>query len=334
MSINLTRQSLEWTFTWVVLLLLLFWARGIVQPVEITASFVSRMPLGVLLENFASSNPILSTVIVVIMVLSNTVMITRIVTRNMIYTDKAFLPAIIYIIISCGNYFGTQNIVGIITSWLVIYSSEMMINSFRRQKQYGSTFTASILLGTTVLIYAPSIIYIILIPCALSIFRKDWHEIIISIMGYLLPFAICSYIYWGMGEQFSYLGILFFNTIVSCSQRAAFLADFIRPDLLTFWGITVITTILSLWFFMRRASLMRTRPYKSYIYFIWMLIASTILFIVPCKSITDFPLIAIPLAVIMPTFFNRQDGWITNTAYILLMSGVVLFNLLPLLSIR
>ena len=144
MSINLTRQSLGWTFTWVVLLLLLFWARSAVQPVEITASYISKMPLGVLLENFTSSNPILSTVIVLIMVLSNAVMITRIVTRNMIYTDKAFMPAILYIIVSCGSYFGTQNIVGIVTSWLIIYSSEMMINSFRRQKQYGNTFTASI----------------------------------------------------------------------------------------------------------------------------------------------------------------------------------------------
>lgn len=150
----------------------------------------------------------------------------------------------------------------------------------------------------------------------------------------MLPFAICSYVYWGMGEQFSYFGTLYYNTLTSCTEQASFPADFLRPDLLVFWAVTAVTTILSLWIFMRRASLMRTRPYKSYIYFIWMLIACAGFFIAPCRSITDFPLIAIPLAVIMPTFFNRQDGWITNTAYILFISGVVLFNLLPLLSTR
>lgn len=334
MSANLTRHSLGWTFTSVVILLLLFWGRSAVHPVELTASYVEKMPLGIVLENFAGANQLLATGLILLIVLLNTVLITRIVTRNMIYTDKIFLPGIIYITVSCGVFFGTGNITSIVVSWLMVCSCDLMLSSFRRQKMYGSTFVASILLGTAVILYAPSIVYVIMIPCALGIFRKDWHEAVISVAGYILPFLLCSYVYWGMGESFSYLGLTFYNALLSHRYQGAFPADFLRPDLMAFWGITAITTLSAIIFFLKKAGIMRTRPYKSFTYFIWMLVVSVLLFIVPSRSINDFPLIAVPLAVILPTFFEFQNRWISNIAYIAFIGSIVMFNLLPFFTVR
>ena len=334
MGINLARQSLGWPFVWVTLLLLLFCGRGTTYPVELTASYVRDMPLGEMLAGLAARMPVLCSYISIFLVLLNTVLITSIVSRNMIYTDKMFMPAVIYVVVSCGNYFGGEAIVGIVASWLVICSCSLTINSFRRQKQYGKTFLAAIMLGALPLIYPPAVVFAVMIPVSLAVFRKDWHEAVISITGYVLPFVIASYIYWGMGEPFSYLGLAFYGTLLSCAEQAAFIGDFVRPDLLVFWGVTAITATVSIFIFFNRAPLMRTRPYKSYIFFIWLLVASAVLFAAPCRSVNDFPLIAVPLSVVMPMFFSRQEGWVTNITYLAFTISVVMFNALPFFSAR
>lgn len=329
MGINLARQSLGWTLLWSIMLLALFWGRGVMHPVELTASYVNKMPLGVMLEEFALSMPALSGYIMLFFVLLNAILITRIVIRNMIYTDKVFMPAIVYIAVACGSYFGPESITGVAAAWLMVCSADLIINSFRRQKQYSRTFLASVLWGSVLLIYAPAAVFIILVPAALVVFRKDWHETVIAIIGFILPITIGSYIYWGMGEEFRYLGQVLYDSVMCYDIQAAFPADFLRPDLLVFWGVTSLITIISILIFFGRASLIRTRPYKSIVFFIWMLVLSAALFVAPCRSVSDFPIIALPLSVIMPFFFNRQDGWITNVSYLVFILSIILYNTLP-----
>ena len=74
---------------------------------------------------------------------------------------------------------------------------------------------------------------------------------------------------------------------------------------------------------------MRTRPYKSYLYFIWILLFSLVPLTPPGLSIKTMMLIAIPMAVIIPTCFNRKESHWLETLYLLLLVDFILYHLLP-----
>ena len=69
-------------------------------------------------------------------------------------------------------------------------------------------------------------------------------------------------------------------------------------------------TVLSLVALWRRSGTMRTRAYKSSVYFLWILFFSLLPLAAPGRAMTDLVLPAAPLAVVMPAYFNRRSGWI------------------------
>lgn len=78
-------------------------------------------------------------------------------------------------------------------------------------------------------------------------------------------------------------------------------------------------TVLSLVALWRRSGTMRTRAYKSSVYFLWILFFSLLPLAAPGRAMTDLVLPAAPLAVVMPAYFNRRSGWIPDAVYLLLV---------------
>ena len=90
-----------------------------------------------------------------------------------------------------------------------------------------------------------------------------------------------------------------------------------------------VLTVWSLVIFARQAHSMRTRPYKSYLYFIWILFFSALPLIPPGRSVGELMLLAVPLAVIIPTCFNRRESTWLGIAYLLLLVSMIAYNLFP-----
>ena len=102
----------------------------------------------------------------------------------------------------------------------------------------------------------------------------------------------------------------------------------IRPALWVFWSMCLTVTVLSLVALWRRSGTMRTRAYKSSVYFLWILFFSLLPLAAPGRAMTDLVLPAAPLAVVMPAYFNRRSGWIPDAVYLLLFGSVVCYGLL------
>lgn len=66
----------------------------------------------------------------------------------------------------------------------------------------------------------------------------------------------------------------------------------LNPLLLLLWAMIAVLTVWSLVIFVRQAHSMRTRPYKSYLYFIWILFFSALPLIPPGRSVGELMLLA------------------------------------------
>ena len=103
MGYDLTRQSMVWTLLMFVLLMLLFWARSLLYPVEVTLSTVGEMPPGVMVDGFSENYPRWGGGLAAGFMLAGGLALCRVVTRNMILLERIYMPLQIYLIVACGS---------------------------------------------------------------------------------------------------------------------------------------------------------------------------------------------------------------------------------------
>ena len=343
MPVDLTRHSLGWTLLMFTGLTTLFWLRSVAAPLPEMDALSTQMPLGVWIDRLGHALPLWGkNLCIVLIVFWNSLLLTRLMSRNMLVLERTYLPFVLYLLVACGLSFGRAPLAPYVAAGLLVSAFDLMIGSFRRVVIYAKSFDAALLTGLSMLVYGPAAIYALLLPFSLILFRKDWREWISCLTGLVLPFLIASYIYWGLGEPFPYLaelwlqemqerlsGPFYWQQTAELLSSASSLQDTRTPLVLmiTTWAPLLLVSLAALVVFIGRGRSMRTRPYKTYLYFLWILFFSLILLLTPGGSMTDLPLLAAPLAIIIPNFFTRFGGWIGNLTYLVLLGTIIVYNL-------
>ena len=330
---NIIRLNLGWTLFLFFLLLILFWSNAGAGSAPATGFFMD-MPLGMLLERFSVGNPITGALLCSLLIFINSGLLIRIVSRNMILADRSYLPIIFYVTIGAGCILGYNSLPVFVLSFLMIGSYGLMLSSFRRVVRYGDLFNSTLLAGIALLVWSHAAVYLLLLPISLVIFKKDGRGWIVALTGYVLPLAICSYVYWGMGYPISYAVDRLLNGIVGMFDAEEFVpAGWLHPALLLFWGISLAVCVLSVISSIKRASSMRTRTYKAFVYFLWILVCSLLPFCLPGRSLSDCIFVAVPMAILIPLYFIRNQTFVAQIIYLLLLGSIVVYNLFPDMAI-
>lgn len=343
MSLDLTRQSLLKTILYFVLLAVIFWGAELFQPERsglVAAAHDTQMltppagtPLGTLLDQWIRQVPGIGILLSSILVFINSFVVTRLVIRNVIFLERTYMPAIIYLLVSSGYYNSYMSFRPLLVALLVLIAAENIFRSYNyKALATGPYMVVGFTLGAAGAIYAPALFLVILLPIGLLLFRLfDLREWIAALGGWLIPLFFSAYGVWLAGGNFT-------DTFVQC-RDALLTSTPLPPAKLfssfewTFIGCVVILFILSIITFLGRRREYKLKPFKVYIYFIWMLIVTaSILAFVPSRSLYQLPILAIPLAVIIPTYFNsRKPNFVTNFLYVLMMGCAVVIHLLPFL---
>lgn len=326
--IDLTRHNLSWTLFLFAGVVALFWVRGVSSPAVWEVPPGLQMPLGEWLDRGTALLPEwLCNLTAALIVFWNGLALSRIISRNMILLERSYLPFILYLLIACGYRFGGPSLVPFAVAGLAVTAYELMINSFRREINYTRSFDSALLLSLCVLLYAPAVALIPLLPCGLVIFKKGWREWVTSFTGLLLPFGIASYIYWGLGHPFSHLWHLFRDILTVRLASPAFSVDMSMPLLLIFGGAGAILLLVGLFVIFTRQHGMRTRPRKTIAYLIWVLLFSAALVVAPGGTPNDLIVLGLPLSVVMTIALNRIGNVFSNVAYLILLGSILFYNL-------
>lgn len=341
MSLDLTRQSLLKTLFYFVLLAVIFWGAELVDPVrsglaaaaygEQVVAPPAGMPLGTLIDQWLEYVPGVGILLSSILVFVNSFFVTRVVIRNVIFLERTYMPAIIYLLVSSGYYNSYMSFRPLLVAFLVLAAAEIIFKSYNyKALATGPYMIVGFIFGTAGAIYASALFLAALIPVGLFIFRLfDIREWIAAIGGWLMPLFFSAYGVWLAGGDF-------LSVIPAC--RDALMtplglpsASLISSFEWTFIGCVAVLFVLSIVTFLGRSRSYKLKPFKVYIFFIWTLvIAALILAFVPCRSFYQLPILAIPLAVIIPTYFNsRKPNFISNFLYALMMGCAVVIHLLP-----
>ncbi|MCD7968745.1 MAG: hypothetical protein LUF87_00100 [Alistipes sp.] len=353
MQADVTKQSFGVIFTQFVLLALLFWAGcyyGTGEQAAMTSASVLPGPSG--WPGYLPGNyigpwtmrfPLPTVVLSLVIIFFNAFLITKTVTQNLVYPIRTYLPCIFYLLVAGGICFPGYDLAAVLAAYLMVRASAAFISSFVRKVSFGTTFRGAFLIGMTPLLEPQNAIYILLVPIATMIFRRCGRETIVAVLGSLMPALITAYLWWAFGGEFT--GVF----IEVWQQFTAGVPAMVSPQALsggleTLYGmitepagilrigavaLMVVTLLLSVISFFSMSADMRTRAYKINIFALWFLLLGFISLALPSRCCGNFPVLAIPAAVIAPAFFVRHRSLVPLALYILTLTAAAAASILP-----
>ena len=194
------------------------------------------MPLGSLLNRFSATYPIAAKTLAAVLLFLNSILLLRIVSRNMILTDRSYMPIIVYLLVAAGCGFGSSALGAITVSLLAVCSFDQMLGSFRRAVQYGKLFNAALLAGLAPLVWSHAVVYAFLLPVSLILFKKRRPRMdrgmgrLFVAVGDLLVRLL------GMGYPFGHVTGLLAGNLGNLLAGGDFPDVLRHPELPVFWG--------------------------------------------------------------------------------------------------
>ncbi len=258
--------------------------------------------------------------------LLNAFYVTRILSQNLIYLERTYVPALIYALAAVGYTTTELTLTTSAVAFLLILALDSMVRSYKKESDPGHFLNASIALGAAPLLYAPAVVFVWLLPVGLILFKQGGRSVATAILGYLLPVFFLSYIRWGMGGDFSDTVRHVFAQL-SPSVSGAGIWETMRVWDKVLAGIFLFLAFIGGVEFSRRRSGVRRRAVRGYVLFVWVAVLCAVLVALPGRGLELLPVAAVPLAAIIPACFNRRAGWWPNLLYTVMMMSVVVYNL-------
>lgn len=331
---GIVRRNAGFTlFLWIVLVFLLIHREraGVPAPVFYVAEPDSALPLYGWLTGIMADIPWFAvTGLTFLLAFIVGFVLMRTMVRNMVIQQRSYMPVLVFLVAAFGTSSGAFSLIGVVTALLLVLSVDTMLDSFRRDIQLGKVFNSALLAGMAVLIYPGAVVYFPVLLIAMVVFRKTWRDLVVCVTGFVLPLLMCSYVLWAVGGEIT--GTV--ETIVS-EITARFYGGLMPavadPFLIALWGTTLLLTVVSIVDFLRGFSTTRTRPYKTFLFFLWILLFSSLLFVAPGRSSMDLFLMAVPLSVVISTYLLRNNSLFATILFFVFILSAVVNIIAPLL---
>ena len=329
MTVTLTRPNLFRTSLYFVVLYWLFRATGFAGP---DASFApdTLMPIEGWLMGLLGKYPVWGEILRFATVVLAAFGTARVIIRHSVYRERTYIPALIYLLVALGYYSSVRTPMLALEAFLLVFAVDNMLLSHKRTENFGYFLQAAVALGVMPLLYAPTLVFLPLLVVGFFLFRQNWRSVVTALIGYLFPVFLCCYAWWGMdGEFLEPVYRLWSILITPAATPIEFSAMGPWEYILTllFFGLTIYSILL----FAGRYKTTRSRAKRGFVIFIWAWVCTLGMIALPCRSLDMLPLIAVPMAALIPGGMIRKNGWLPNLLYVGMIAVVLLYQLSQLL---
>jgi hypothetical protein len=281
----------------IVIILLLTWTGAFLHPhVPSDQGFdVKPMPLFNLLMSMTDFSPLFSVIIAFLLVLLTAYLLVNFNTSAFFISERNFLPALIYILLSC--YFPQFQVLNPVlpAAIFLILGIRKIIESYKVQGTAFSFFDAGMLISVGSLFYAGLIWFGLLLIIGIAILRTgSIKEIIVSILGLAAPvFIVYSFFYVTGKDMGSMLSAVTYNLF---ANDANFSFSALTLVVLIISGIAVLISVAQL---LSAINSKKIKSRKTFILLLWtfLIVAGVYLLLDPVSAEIQW------LAVIPPSYF-------------------------------
>jgi hypothetical protein len=249
------------------IILLLTWTGAFLHP-QLPADLgfnIKPMPLFSLLLSFTSFSPLFSVIIACLLVLLIAVLLVNFNTSAFFISERNFLPALIYILLSC--YFPQYQILNpaLPAAIFLILGIRKIIESYKVQGTAFSLFDAGMLISIGSLFYASLIWFGLLLIIGIAILRTgSMKEVIISVLGLATPvFIVYGFFYVTGKDMESMLSAVSYNLF---AKDGNVIIQLLTLIILIISGIIVLISVGQL---LSAINSKKIKSRKTFILFLW-----------------------------------------------------------------
>lgn len=278
-------------------------------------------PTAELIEGiFGGAGTLFGALFATLLIIVNSLLAARIVTRYSASVVRSFVPMVLYIIAACATTIQTGSVIPQLTATLLIAGSSRLIRSFKRALIFAPLFEGFFLIGIIPLLYPNAFPIVLLSLLMMPIYERTPREWLAGLAGALLPTILCAWLWWLFAEQD--VATTLNENLFALSNSGLQIADLFTIDrlsegvLLSFMTLIVLCSLVSL---IVAGSSMRTRPKKINWHFTLIVLGALAMLIFEEPSPYFYALFACGFAVIAHLFFARWPHIITLIGYILLL---------------
>ena len=208
------------------------------------------------------------------------------------------LPRPLYGLLSCGVFVAPDTLAAAATSLCFAVSLHLLLRSLHNADEKDSVFFASILLGITPLLCPPCVVLCGVIPLSIFILALSARQIVLMIIGYLLPLAGASYIVWYKGGPIPE----FWESL--CSALSVPQVSSITNVPYVAIVLVAAVVVISLWggiYVMIRPNKMflLSRVRRALHLFVWVTLLSLAMFFIPSCNLPVCSVVAVPITILL-----------------------------------
>ncbi len=284
-------------------------------PAERIPDITSALGRGV--SAFQGEHPTIAAWLAAMLLLVAGWFIGQVVKVRDLYFVKTTITIPLYGIIACGVFISEDSLLAAIVSLLLVLAMRNFYSSFRNGYSFSPLFFGSMALGIIPLLYAPSLLLMLLMPLSVIVFKRSAREAIVAIVGLLLPAATICYITWGMGGEF-------LQPVETTLATALMTSGYRLFGHLSLGSAMIICYLLSLvlsaiFFCWINIYSMGTRARYITIFNMCAFVLSLSALAAPAGTTTSFGLVAVPAAMMIPAMLVRLKASAANLLYLILL---------------
>ena len=321
---NILRQSTPFCVVSAIVLAVLAVVRGFVAPSAAEAVGASGMPLAVWIEgcrNVGLGLYIPLTLVAVFLCLVNTLSASL---YNVDAGGRSTLPLQVWVLAGCCAAFPAQALSAYVGAWLMTVALKNIAKAYKRSYSFGPVFLASFMIGVLPLLYAPFAVLIVVLPLVWLLAKRTSRELLVGMLGAMLPLFITSYIGWVRGGHFGsvyrLLGAEFCREGLFQTESVGALQVAVMVAWMTL-AVTFSLGVIASSRFMRSKA--RVTGY-IHIMLLGVLICSMS---VGGSGLVVVPVLAVLLSQLAPKAFGKSFASLSSVVYLLFAAAAVCYTI-------
>lgn len=302
----------------------------IVNPLASDITTVTYSPIGCYLSQMQVAMPIWSTVISISLLIAGGFISMGLTTRYSIYHTASVLPLMLFICFTLALGTTQQLLLSVVISMLMLAAMAELFRAAKGVSRTSRIFSSSILFGALPLLIPTAVTLWALYFGALILYYRPKRELIVMLLGLMLPSLTFCYVRWIGGVDFAdSIALLLSELTTNNGVNLQIISE------LTVHNIVLLVTLLAVILLSiygaihsDRFSIKSTSRARLILTLITILLCFAMM-LIPAFSIEAFALFAVPFAIAIPFatqgFKSRANTAIYTLIIVLLVLRIATF---------
>lgn len=279
-------------------------------------------PLGALIAEFQLSHNILAAIIGFVFIARLSMIVTRTTVRTHLYDVNSFgaMAMVPLAIMMLATPHATLNT--IVVAMLAAEAMRRLFYAFSSEQRMNAIFTAMLAMGTMPLVDSALFIVVCALPLIAVAIRCSLRDLVIAIVGMILPIFTYAYVVWCSGGEFGDTLAALYHSMLT--PAVVNIGGFMTLPRLGALGVLFVVGMCSVGMY-----LFRSRSLKPAVRHIWRFMISTVvllgaaLALLPSTTASSMVVVTLTLSTMTPMLFLRLGT----------LPSMVLYLLIALLSV-